>query len=79
MFLIPHRSNLHVIQKKRGSDPSYIKDVLNKDYDVEVDFRFKNNKFFLEIKKLRYIMLIKCGVLVNQKILKIFFKILDEV
>ncbi len=79
MFLIPHKSNLHVIQKKRGSNPSYIKEILNKDYDIEVDVRFKNNKFFLEIKKSRYTMLIKCGVLVNQKILIIFFKILDEV
>ena len=60
MFLIHHRSNLHGIQKKIGSNPSYIKEVLNKDYDVEVDVRFKDNKFFLEIKKSRYIILIRC-------------------
>ena len=50
MFLIPHRSNLLVIQKKRGSNPSYIKEVLNKDYDVEVDVRFKNNNFLQNIR-----------------------------
>ena len=47
MFLISHRGNLNGIQEKRENSPSYIKEALNKGYDVEVDVRFKDNKFFL--------------------------------
>ena len=47
MFLISHRGNLNGIQEKRENSPYYIKEALNKGYDVEVDVRFKDNKFFL--------------------------------
>ena len=58
MLLISHRGNLNGIHEKRENNSSYINETLNNGYDVEVDVRFKDNKFFLvnytnqyEIKK----------------------------
>ena len=47
MFLISHRGNLNGTQKERENSPSYINEALDRGFDVEVDVRFKNNKFFL--------------------------------
>ena len=46
MLLISHRGNLNGIQKKRENSPTYINEALSKGYDVEVDVRFRDNKFF---------------------------------
>ena len=47
MLLISHRGNLNGIQKKRENSPTYINEALSKGYDVEVDVRFTDDKFFL--------------------------------
>ena len=47
MYLISHRGNLNGIQKNKENDPGYINNAINKGFDVEVDVRFENNKFFL--------------------------------
>ncbi len=47
MYLISHRGNINGIQKERENDPEYINDAINRGFDVEVDVRFENNKFFL--------------------------------
>ena len=47
MLLISHRGNLNGIQENRENNPTYINEALNKGYDVEVDVRYENNKFFL--------------------------------
>ena len=47
MYLISHRGNINGIQKERENDPLYINEAINKGYDVEVDVRFENNRFFL--------------------------------
>jgi len=47
MYLISHRGNLNGIQKDKENEPGYINTAINKGFDVEVDVRFENNKFFL--------------------------------
>lgn len=47
MFLISHRGNLNGIQKDKENEPKYIISAIDKGFDVEVDVRFENNKFFL--------------------------------
>tara|TARA_B100002019_G_scaffold108877_1_gene93553 strand:+ start:57 stop:482 length:426 start_codon:yes stop_codon:yes gene_type:complete len=47
MYLISHRGNLNGIQKDKENEPEYIISAIDKGFDVEVDVRFENNKFFL--------------------------------
>ena len=47
MYLISHRGNLNGIQKDMENEPEYINNAINKGFDVEVDVRFEDNKFFL--------------------------------
>ena len=47
MYLISHRGNINGIQKDNENKPQYIDKALSSGYDVEVDVRFDNNKFFL--------------------------------
>lgn len=47
MNLISHRSNLNGINSDKKNNPSYLLSVLNKGFNVEVDVRFENNKFYL--------------------------------
>tara|TARA_B100000073_G_scaffold209305_1_gene173667 strand:+ start:55 stop:480 length:426 start_codon:yes stop_codon:yes gene_type:complete len=47
MYLISHRGNLNGIQKDKENEPKYIISAIDKGFDVEVDVRFENNKFFL--------------------------------
>ena len=47
MYLISHRGNLNGIQNDKENEPGYINTAINKGFDVEVDVRFENNKFFL--------------------------------
>ncbi len=47
MYLISHRGNINGIQEKKENNPEYINDAINKGFDVEVDVRYENDKFFL--------------------------------
>ena len=47
MYLISHRGNLNGIIKDRENSPRYINEALEKGYDVEIDVRVHNDKFFL--------------------------------
>jgi hypothetical protein len=54
MYLISHRGNINGVSKSRENSPSYITEALEKGYDVEVDVRFENRKFFLGHDKNQY-------------------------
>ena len=47
MFYISHRGNIFGPNKKNENKIDYIKNALNHGFEVEVDIRFKDNKFFL--------------------------------
>lgn len=47
MKLISHRGNIKEPNPSRENSPSYIDIAISSGYDVEVDLRFINNKFFL--------------------------------
>jgi len=47
MILISHRGNIDGPNPKNENKPSYILDAIVKGYEVEVDFWFSNNKFYL--------------------------------
>ena len=47
MYLISHRGNINGIQEENENKPEYINDAIGKGFDVEVDVRFENSKFFL--------------------------------
>lgn len=47
MILISHRGNLNGVIEERENDPKYINKAIEKGYNVEVDVRFENSKFFL--------------------------------
>ena len=58
MFLISHRGNINGIQDDKENHPDYINQAIKKGFDVEIDVRFENNRFYLghdfsqfEIKK----------------------------
>ncbi len=54
MYLISHRGNINGIIEKRENSPSYINEALEKGYDVEVDVRYDDSKFFLGHDKNQY-------------------------
>lgn len=47
MYLISHRGNIFGVQKESENNPNYINNALKEGYDVEIDVRYENNKFFL--------------------------------
>jgi hypothetical protein len=47
MKLISHRGNIKEPTPNRENSPSYIDIALSSGYDVEIDIRFINNKFYL--------------------------------
>ena len=47
MYLISHRGNINGVQKEQENKPEYINRALEKGFDVEIDVRFSNGKFFL--------------------------------
>ena len=47
MLLISHRGNLNGIQSDEENKPDYLNFAMQRGFDVEVDVRFENNKFFL--------------------------------
>ena len=47
MYLISHRGNIDGIVKDDENKPEYIDKALENGFDVEVDVRFSDNKFFL--------------------------------
>lgn len=47
MKLISHRGNYNGVRPDRENKPSYIDTTLSMGYDVEVDIRFINGKFYL--------------------------------
>ena len=47
MYLISHRGNIDGIVKDDENKPEYIDKALGKGFEVEVDVRFSDNKFFL--------------------------------
>ena len=47
MYLISHRGNVDGIIKDDENKPEYIDKALKNGFEVEVDVRFNNNKFFL--------------------------------
>ena len=47
MILISHRGNIDGPNPENENKPSYIFDAIVKGYEVEVDFWFSNNKFYL--------------------------------
>jgi|TARA_R100001015_G_scaffold15429_1_gene7400 hypothetical protein len=47
MILISHRGNINGPDPSNENKPSYITNAIRTGFQVEVDFWFKNNKFFL--------------------------------
>lgn len=47
MKLISHRGNITGIKPERENTPSYIDTAISAGYDVEIDIRYLNNKFYL--------------------------------
>ncbi len=47
MILISHRGNISGIRSENENNPNYINAALKLGYEVEVDVRFENGKFFL--------------------------------
>ena len=47
MFFISHRGNINGIDKKNENQISYIKNAINKGFDVEVDVRAYNGQLYL--------------------------------
>jgi len=47
MYFISHRGNIDGIIKENENKPEYINKALESGFEVEVDVRFEDNKFFL--------------------------------
>jgi len=54
MILIAHRGNIAGPNPERENHPDYIDEALKKDYNVEVDVWYKNDKWFLGHDKPQY-------------------------
>ena len=46
MILISHRGNISGVRSENENNPNYINAALKLGYEVEVDVRFENGKFF---------------------------------
>ena len=47
MILISHRGNVDSVNLKRENSQSYIQEAIDLGYDVEIDVRYIDNKFWL--------------------------------
>ena len=47
MILISHRGNLNGLNPERENSPSYIREAISADFDVEIDVRFLNDTIWL--------------------------------
>ena len=47
MILISHRGNIYKKIQKLENNPDYIDSALNQGFDVEIDIRFLDNKYWL--------------------------------
>jgi len=47
MYLISHRGNINGIQEDKENEPNYISKAIESGFDVEVDVRYEEGKFFL--------------------------------
>ena len=47
MYLISHRGNINGIQENKENEPEYINNAIKSGFDVEVDVRYREDKFFL--------------------------------
>ena len=47
MILISHRGNIDTVNLERENTKSYIQEAIDLGYDVEIDVRYNNNKFWL--------------------------------
>ena len=54
MILIAHRGNIDGPDSKRENSPEYIKDALNRGFDVEIDVWYHNNRWYLGHDKPQY-------------------------
>lgn len=54
MIFISHRGDINSINIKDENNHLYIFNALNKNFDVEVDIWFQNNKFYLGHDKPKY-------------------------
>ena len=54
MILISHRGNINGRNAKRENSEDYIKEALNKNYNVEIDVHFYKNNFYLGHDKPQY-------------------------
>jgi len=47
MYLISHRGNLNGVESENENNPRYLKIAIDKGFNVEVDVRFEEEKFYL--------------------------------
>lgn len=47
MYLISHRGNLNGVESENENNPNYLKIAIDKGFNVEVDVRFEEEKFYL--------------------------------
>ena len=66
MFFISHRGNVNGINKNSENKPDYVRSALKMGFHVEVDVRFRNNKFYLGHDKPTYE--VNSQFLINKKI-----------
>jgi len=66
MYLISHRGNLNGPNVKDENNPDYIMEAISKGYDVEIDVRIYNNKFYLGHDEPSYE--VKDRFLINKKL-----------
>ena len=66
MYFIAHRGNIDSINQERENSPDYIREALDKGYDVKIDVWFINGEWFLGHDEPLY--KIKLDFLRNKKI-----------
>tara|TARA_B100000424_G_C22683458_1_gene374171 strand:- start:54 stop:512 length:459 start_codon:yes stop_codon:yes gene_type:complete len=54
MILISHRGNVDVVNVEKENTKSYIQEAIDLGYDVEIDVRYVDNKFWLGHDKADY-------------------------
>ena len=47
MILISHRGNINTVNLERENTKSYIQEAIDLGYDVEIDVRYADDKFWL--------------------------------
>ena len=56
MILISHRGNVDMVNLERENTKSYIQEAIDLGYDVEIDVRYIDNKFWLGHDKADYVV-----------------------